>query len=90
MDRRDELRRILEIIGLEEEPEKYVYSIEYILNLFNKIDEYYRYAEGLEPLFHPMDLELKPDDDVIREEMGMEHLKMDEDGYVRGPPLKRR
>ena len=90
MDRKEEIKKVLEIIGLEEDPEKYIDSIEYILNLFNKIDEYYEYAEGLEPLFHPMDLELEPNSDEIGEQIEMEHLKRDEDGYVRGPPLKRR
>ncbi len=90
MDRKEEIKKILEMIGLEEEHEKYVDSVEYILNLFNKIDEYYGYARDLDPLFHPMDLTLEPDDDRVEEQDEMEHLKLDEDGYVRGPPLKRR
>lgn len=90
MDRRDEIKKVLEIIGLEEDPDKYLDSIEYILNLFSKIDEYSDYAEDLEPLYHPMDLELEPDKDIVKPEEMMKHLEKDEDGYVRGPPLKRR
>lgn len=90
MNMKKEIEKILNILGLEEKPEKYIDSIEYILDLFNEIDRYIGYAEDLEPLYNPMNIELEPDNDIIKEWRNPEYPERDDDGYVRGPPLKRR
>ncbi len=90
MIKRDDIERILDMIGLTEDVEKYIDSIETVFNLFNKIDEYEDNIKDLDPLYHPLEILLEPEEDNPVESYGYEHLDKDEDGYVRGPPLRRR
>jgi len=88
MDRGD-VEKALRLAGIEDEPEKYMDQLEKVEKLFNQLDRWLDKAPE-KPLYHPLDIESIPRDDVPVESDTSEWIEGDEEGYVEAPPLRRR
>jgi len=85
-----ELKRIMKLVMLEEDINKYIDSAKEILKLFNEIDKYYEMAKDLDPLYHPISyvVPLRKDEPADTHINMSIFSKVDEDGYVVAPPLR--
>jgi len=85
-----ELRRIMKLVILEEDINKYINDAKEILKLFNEIDKYYEMAKDLDPLYHPIlyTVPLRKDKAIDTYLDISIFSEVDEDGYVVAPPLR--
>ncbi len=84
----DDLRRIMDILGIDEDVEKYIEVYRKVEKLFNELDKYGDPEE--EPLYHPLDINCELDDDTPMDSTAGEWLDTDDEGYVEAPPMRRR
>ena len=90
MNWKKDLIRVIDLAGLDDKPEKYVKEFEAVLKLFDEIDKYLDIIDKYEPLYHPLEILTEPrEDSVYRLDMDKK-IPVDDDGYIRGPPIKRK
>ena len=85
-----DIKRVMDLAGLEEDPSKYIEEFEKVMELFDELDKYGEIIERYQPLYHPLEIETTPRRDSIEYSETYKDLELDEDGYVRGPPIKRK
>ncbi|MFB6203588.1 MAG: Asp-tRNA(Asn)/Glu-tRNA(Gln) amidotransferase subunit GatC [Candidatus Nanohaloarchaea archaeon] len=86
----EEVRRTAENARIdidEEEAEEFAEEFEDILEMFEKIEEVD--TEGVEPAFHPVDVEPEARDDVKEETLEKDEVfsntENEEEGFFKGP-----
>lgn len=84
------LGKIMRLVMIEEDVKKYMDDALYILEMFNKIDEYYDYARDQNPLYHPISYEVVLRKDVKSEfKVDLKRITdLDKEGFVEAPPIK--
>jgi aspartyl/glutamyl-tRNA(Asn/Gln) amidotransferase C subunit len=86
----NEVRRIMSLIMLEDDPQKYIDDLIEILRLFDELDKYDKYIEGVEPLYHPLKIKGSPREDKV-EVSRIDILELNKrvvDGYVVSSPIR--
>jgi len=83
------IKKVMNLVMIQEDPTKYIEDAEKILKLFDEVDKYSEYIEDLEPLYHPIEHEVRLRKDEVKEmRIDMRKITCTEDGYVVAPPLK--
>ena len=90
MDIINMLKKMMKLVMIEEDVKKYVDDASYILEMFNKIEEYYKYARELSPLYHPISYEVELRKDIKSEfRVDLDKFaKVDKEGFVEAPPIR--
>ena len=87
----DIIKKIINLVMLNEDAKKYEGDVVKILGLFDNLDYFDKYLEDLHPLYHPLEEDGIPRDDEVKI---FKILKSDlkpyinEEGYVVASPIK--
>ena len=87
----DVIGKIMSLVMLNEDNEKYRGEVIKILELFDELDYFNKYISELTPLYHPLEEEGVPRDDEVKTfTFSREDLSpyVEEDGYIVAPPIK--
>ena len=86
------LRRVMSLVMVEEEPDRYIDDVRRIIELFDELDRFDIHIKDLEPLYHPLGSTGRLREDAP-EESGIE-FPGDSDyrweDYIEAPPIRGR
>jgi len=85
---KDTIKRIMDILGIDDDVEKYVDIYKRVEELFKELDKYTEL--DTEPLYHPLDLQSNLDEDKPKDSLVNNWPDKDDEGYVEAPPMRRR
>ena len=87
----DAIEKIMNLVMLNEDNDKYMSEVVKILDLFDELDRFNKYIGELTPLYHPLEENGMPRDDEVRIfTFSREDLApyIEDDDYIVAPPIK--